>query len=83
MKDIEYEIVETYEDMKTALEKQSWDVIICDHYIPCFDSQGAFNLYKELNIDIPFIIVSGAIEEGVACEAMKMGVRDYIMKDKI
>lgn len=80
---IEYEVVETYEDMKVALEKQSWDAILCDHYMPCFDSQGAFNLYKEFELDIPFIIVSGTIGEEAACDAMKMGVHDYIMKDKI
>ena len=80
---IEYEIVETYEDKKLALQKQSWDAILCDHYMPSFDSQAAFNLYKEFELDIPFIIVSGAIEEDAACEAMKIGVHDYIMKDKI
>ena len=80
---IEYEIVETYEDMKEALQERFWDAILCDHYMPYFDSQSAFNLYKEFELDIPFIIVSGAIEEEVACEAMKMGVHDYIMKDKI
>jgi len=80
---IEYEIVETYEDMKEALQERFWDAILCDYYMPYFDSQSAFNLYKEFELDIPFIIVSGAIEEEVACEAMKMGVHDYIMKDKI
>jgi DNA-binding NtrC family response regulator len=80
---VDYKIVETREDMKLALQERIWDAILCDHYMPYFDSESAFDLYKELELDIPFIIVSGAIEEEAACEAMKMGVHDYIMKDKI
>jgi two-component system sensor histidine kinase EvgS len=82
-KDVNYKIVETREDMKTALEEQIWDAIICDHHMPYFDSHKAFDLYKEFKLDIPFIIVSGVINEEMACEAMKMGVHDYIIKDKI
>jgi two-component system sensor histidine kinase EvgS len=82
-KDVNYKIVETYEDMKMAIEGQTWDAIICDHHMPYFDSHQAFNLYRESKLDIPFIIVSGIIDEEMACEAMKMGVHDYIIKDKI
>jgi PAS domain S-box-containing protein len=37
-------------------------------------------LYKQSGKDMPFIIVSGGIEEGVAIEAMKSGAHDFMTK---
>jgi len=34
-------------------------------------------------VDIPFIIVSGYIEEDTAVAAMQAGAHDYIMKDRL
>jgi len=82
--DLQYEIVETHKDMREALTKQEWDAIICDHCLPDdFNSTAAFILYKDLNLDIPFIIVSGMIKDDMACKAMEAGVHDYIMKDNM
>ena len=38
---------------------------------------------KETGIDIPLIIVSGAIGEETAVECMRLGARDYIMKSNL
>jgi PAS domain S-box-containing protein len=38
---------------------------------------------KETNIDIPLIIVSGAIGEETAAECMRLGAYDYIMKNNL
>lgn len=40
-------------------------------------------LTKKYCTDLPVIIVSGAIGEGVAVTAMKAGAQDYIMKDNL
>ena len=40
-------------------------------------------LIQDRKIDIPFIIVSGAIGEDTAVTAMKSGAHDYLMKDKL
>jgi signal transduction histidine kinase len=75
-----FERVETYESMKRALESQKWDVVIADYLMPQFSAPAALELFKEKNLDIPFIIVSGAIGEEAAVSAMKAGAHDYIMK---
>ncbi len=77
------ERVETAEDMKSALEKKKWDLIISDYNLVMFTGIDAFKITKELGLDIPFIIVSGAIGEETAINAMKLGVHDYIMKDNL
>lgn len=72
--------VETAEAMRTALKTQAWDVIISDYAIPHFGGLGALRIFKEEQLDIPFIIVSGTIGEDIAVAAMKAGAHDYVMK---
>ncbi|MDB6018294.1 MAG: hypothetical protein JWR19_2783 [Pedosphaera sp.] len=77
------ERVETRKAMITALDKQRWDVIISDYYMPNFSGLDALGLLKETGLDVPFIIVSGAIGEDIAVEAMKLGANDYVMKKNL
>jgi len=80
--DPEYERVETAEAMKSALGKKGWDVIICDYHLPQFDAPAAVALLKATGLDIPIIIMSGAVGEEMAVAAMRAGAHDYVMKDK-
>jgi len=77
------ERVDTAKDMRAALKKSEWDIVISDHQMPRFDSLAALKLVREQELDLPFIIVSGSIGEDVAVEAMKAGAHDYVMKDKL
>jgi PAS domain S-box-containing protein/putative nucleotidyltransferase with HDIG domain len=81
--DPQCERVDTLEAMKSALERQEWDVILCDYKMPCFSAIAALKLTQEKNIDIPFIIVSGAVGEDVAVSTVKSGAHDYVMKDNL
>lgn len=75
--------VDTAEGMEKQLSKQSWDLILCDHAMPRFSAPAALELLKRHDPDVPFIIVSGYIEEETAVAAMKAGAHDYIMKDRL
>ncbi len=78
-----YRIVDTPADMKKELDENYWDIIVSDYSLPGFGGLSALELLKKKGIDIPFIIVSGAIGEELAVEAMRAGVQDYIMKDNL
>ncbi len=78
-----YERVETIEILRSALREKRWDVILCDYKLPTFDGLDVIELLKDTELDIPLIIVSGAIGEETAVEAMKAGANDYIMKDNL
>jgi len=78
-----YERVETRDAMHEALERETWDVIICDYKMPRFNGLEALKLYKDKGLDIPFIIVSGAIGEETAVAAMISGAHDYVMKNNL
>ncbi len=77
----EWRRVDTRREMIQALANQDWDLVICDHRLPAFSSQGALEVKRERGLDIPFIIVSGAAPEEVVTEAMRAGAQDFISKN--
>ena len=81
--DPSFERVETAESMLSALRKQPWDIVLSDYNLPHFDGPSALRLMKDAGLDIPVIIVSGAIGEETAVESMRAGAYDYIMKDRL
>ncbi len=81
--DVSHQTVDDPRSMQKALSDQSWDVILCDHAMPQFSSDMALSMVKERHLDIPFIIVSGAIGEEHAVNAMRLGCHDYVMKNNL
>ncbi|MGD0037988.1 MAG: PAS domain S-box protein, partial [Bacteroidota bacterium] len=80
---IHYERVETADEMKAALDIITWDVIIADNKLPQFNASAALTLLKGTGLDIPFIVISGAIGEETAVELLKAGAHDYLLKDRL
>ena len=78
--DLTFERVDTPGAMKTALDKQTWDLVIADYSMPHFSAPDALALLHKRALDLPFIIVSGNIGEDIAVAAMKAGAHDYLMK---
>ncbi len=78
-----YTRVDNAEDLHAAIVGSSWELIICDHAMPQFNSFAALDIVKEAGIDLPFIVVSGVIGEDVAVATMKAGAHDYLMKDNL
>ena len=54
-----YTRVDNAADLRAALSGSSWEIIICDHAMPQFDSFAALTIVKETGFDLPFIVVSG------------------------
>jgi len=75
--------VETANEMRSALEKQKWDIILSDYLMPRFSVPAALKIYKESDSDIPFIVISGAIGDKKAVGMMKAGAHDYFLKDNM
>lgn len=81
--DVFAERVETAEQMRAALEKQAWDIVISDYSLPQFDGRAALTLLQETGQDIPFIAVSGTMGEETAVAMMKAGAHDYLIKGSL
>src|SRR5262245_49844857 len=80
--DLHWRRVETEADYLTSLHADL-DVILADYSLPQFDALRALQLLQERGLDIPFIIVSGTIDEELAVCAMKQGTADYLIKDRL
>ena len=80
--DVEYERVQTRKQMEEALSRHAWDIILCDYTMPQFSAIDALATLKANGIDIPFIIVSGTIDEETAVTALKGGANDFLVKGK-
>ena len=81
--ELTFDRVETPAAMKAALKTREWDVILCDYSMPEFDALQALAVLKEMELDLPFIIISGTVGEFVAVEAMRAGANDYLMKGNL
>ena len=80
--EVEYERVETAEDIRSALLNKIWDLVICDYSLPHLNAPVALALLKSSGLDLPFIIVSGTIGEESAVSALKDGAHDFLIKGK-
>ena len=78
-----FERVDTARKMSDALDRGGWDAIIADYKMPGFSCLAALQLMQERHIDVPFIVVSGAIGEETAVEAMRAGAHDYVLKQNL
>lgn len=76
-------LVETAGQFFSALTECKWDIILADYTVPGFGAMQALSILKDRNIDIPFIIISGTVDEEIAISAMKAGANNYIMKDRL
>lgn len=59
------------------------DIILSDYSLPEFTALRALEIVRESRLEIPFIIISGAIGEETAVAAMKLGAADYLLKDRL
>ena len=77
--------VETAEAMQSELRQTDteWDVVLADFNLPTFSAPAALRLLKRMGQDLPFIIMSGAVSEETAVEAMRAGAHDYVSKQNL
>lgn len=81
--EVQWERVETAEDMLASLKRQAWDVVISDYQLPQFSAPSSLATLRKTGLDIPFIVVSGHIGEETAVNMMRLGAQDYLMKDNL
>jgi DNA-binding NtrC family response regulator len=71
------------EEFNACLGAGEWDLIISSYSLPDYSGIEAFEAVLDSGLDIPFIIVSGSIDQETAVSAMRIGVSDFLMKDDL
>lgn len=82
-RDVDFTRVDTAQSMRAALKEREWDVVLSDYNISSFGALAALSLMHEMELDLPFIIVSGDLGEELAVSAMRAGAHDYFLKQNI
>lgn len=77
------QVVETEESYLEALNEFMPDLIISDYEMPEFDGLSALKIQQEKYPFIPFIILTGSMNEDTAVECIKSGADDYVIKEHI
>ncbi|HXG30108.1 MAG TPA: response regulator [Thermodesulfobacteriota bacterium] len=75
--------VENQRDFLTALEQGQIDLVLSDYSLPSLDGISALKMMRERYPDLPFIFVSGVIDEELAIETIKSGATDYVLKHRL
>lgn len=79
-------LFEVARDRKEFLEKLkdfNADIILADYTLPDITGIEAINICKEMNMDIPVILITGAGNEIIAVDSLRLGAIDYIIKKNI
>ncbi len=79
---VDWKRVDNARDMEQAL-LEPWDIVLSDWNMPGFNAKAALALVKARGIDVPFVIVSGTVEEEIAVEALHAGAQDFFFKGKL
>jgi len=75
--------VDTLPEFQRLTDSGSFDIILADYRLPGFTALDAWSHVAQKPQHPPFILLSGAIGEAAAVDAMRLGVADYLLKDDI
>ena len=76
--------VQTAVQMLNALEHvRPPEVVLADYNLPEFSGPAALQALKAAGLDIPFIMLSGAVSEETAVASMRAGAHDYVSKGNL
>jgi signal transduction histidine kinase len=72
---------DTLAGMRQWLDSEAFDLILADYWLPGFTAIDAWRQVCQRPAPPPFVLLSGAIGEAAAVDAMRLGIADYLLKD--
>src|SRR5215475_15605583 len=61
--DVHTDVVATADGFTAQLRESKYDLVLCDYDLPGWKGMEALNLLEGLQRDIPFIVVTGALDD--------------------
>jgi len=75
--------VDTREAFEQALNDFKPDIVLADYNLPAYTGRDALEYTCRTHPQIPVIMVTGAMGDEAAVELLKLGARDYVLKDHL
>jgi len=77
------DVAQTAAEFSEMIRKNSYDVVLADYKLPGWNGMESVEILRREELDVPVILVSGALGELTAVECIKQGAADYILKDNL
>ena len=86
MKNLQREGIETEGALSGAeaidwLDRNPADLMLLDYSLPDITGKEIVEALRERNCDVPFVVMTGYGDEKIAVDMMKLGARDYLVKE--
>ena len=69
------------EEAFPLLDQNEFDIVIADHNLPGISGLEFCRRLLQQNVKLPLVILTGAMNDEIAIEALTMGVTDFVVKD--
>jgi signal transduction histidine kinase len=79
--DVTADVVQDESGFTKALRAHSPEVVLADYNLPSWKGMDTLTVIRSEGLDIPMILVSGALGDVTAVECIKQGATDYVLKD--
>lgn len=73
--------VDSLDEFQWHIDQNVFDVVLADYRLPGFTALEAWARVAKKPHHPPFILLSGAIGEAAAVEAIRLGMADYLLKE--
>ena len=80
MRDARFRRVDSAQDLRRALADQDWDLVLCDHNMPGFNSDCALDCVRAVAETTPFYVYSGDFNRAQTADAIKAGASGVLEK---
>ncbi len=81
--DVQYQVARNHSEFVNQVVEFSPDIILADYTLPDITGIEAINICKDLQIDVPVILITGDGNELIAVDSLRLGAIDYILKRNI
>jgi PAS domain S-box-containing protein len=78
-----YKVVDTEPGFRKELKEFDPDIVVSDYSMPSFDGMTALKITRSVSNFIPFVVLTGSMNEETAVACMKAGANDYVIKEQI
>jgi signal transduction histidine kinase len=81
--EVSSDVVQTLEAFRQRVKETFPDIILADYNLGQWRGMEALEILRSEGLDIPLILVSGALGDMTAVECIKQGATDYVLKDSL
>lgn len=79
--DVAAEVVQDEAAFTRSLRARPPEIVLADYNLPTWKGMDALKVLRSEGLDIPMILVSGALGDVTAVECIRQGATDYVLKD--